>query len=515
MYITIPHGYEPGDEFPVYDASDAYLGVSRVPAGYYGGDRLEFYRSMLDTKKAARQGASMKQLRGAGDAVLSLALTVACIMLISKLVNWWRTRKRRARRPGADYPAVPSATDARDARRRQKDEENRRRAEAKASRDAAAQRAHREADARIRELRIMRKEEASSRKVWTTIRRGEAASLLAAVGRMRCARRLVAVTRAALIVQRASRFPGVIGLRRAMRKAFSCAAGALAAATRASDAADEAAEAADSHMCAWPLQRCFRTHRFRRGFYAVHVQRFCRVALARKRLVRLRWKAAKKRGRNAVVMWQRAWRARRPRARRRAAAALAGELLFAEEKSAYRKKRRETERKRKAREREKVRKRDGKEWLEKAAAANQAAETAADALWATLAQKEACAAILIAGARGPRADRVNGFYRACRQGGAAAPLLRQGVPPLRDEEGGHPGLGHRRLDGLRGRAGAGLGHVDDGGRRRSADGAPRLSGSGRERRFPAAVAHLRGGVDAHACGGRFCRSGVVRLLARI
>lgn len=103
------------------------------------------------------------------------------------------------------------------------------------------------------------------------------------------------------------------------------------------------------------------------------------------------------------------------------AAALAGDLLFAEEKSAYRKKRREAERKRKAREREKVRKRDGKEWLEKAAAANQAAETAADALWATLAQTEACAAILIAGARGPRADKVNGFYRACRK--AARPPL--------------------------------------------------------------------------------------------
>ena len=80
----------------------------------------------------------------------------------------------------------------------------------------------------------MRKEEAAGRKVWTAIKRHDAASLLASVGRVRCARRLVAVTRAALVVQRASRIPGVIGLRRAVRKAFDGAAGALAAATRAS-----------------------------------------------------------------------------------------------------------------------------------------------------------------------------------------------------------------------------------------------------------------------------------------
>ena len=33
MWITIPHGYLPGDDFPVYDASDTYLGTATVPAG--------------------------------------------------------------------------------------------------------------------------------------------------------------------------------------------------------------------------------------------------------------------------------------------------------------------------------------------------------------------------------------------------------------------------------------------------------------------------------------------------
>ena len=50
MWITIPHGYLPGDDFPVYDASDTYLGTATVPAGYYGGDQLEFFRSMLHKK---------------------------------------------------------------------------------------------------------------------------------------------------------------------------------------------------------------------------------------------------------------------------------------------------------------------------------------------------------------------------------------------------------------------------------------------------------------------------------
>ena len=70
MWITIPHGYLPGDDFPVYDASDTYLGT-RGPAGYYK-DQLEFYRSMLhkkrSTKKSAYGKTAAKQLRGAGDA---------------------------------------------------------------------------------------------------------------------------------------------------------------------------------------------------------------------------------------------------------------------------------------------------------------------------------------------------------------------------------------------------------------------------------------------------------------
>ena len=42
------------------------------------------------------------------------------IVLISKLVGWWRTRTRKVRKPGADYPSVPSASDARDAKGRQR-----------------------------------------------------------------------------------------------------------------------------------------------------------------------------------------------------------------------------------------------------------------------------------------------------------------------------------------------------------------------------------------------------------
>ena len=284
MWITIPHGYLPGDDFPVYDASDTYLGTATVPAGYYGGDQLEFYRSMLhkkrSTKKSAYGKTAAKQLRGAGDAAMSLAFTVVCIVLISKLVGWWRTRTRKTRKIGAAYPSVPSASEARDAKRRMREEQNAQRKAARASRDAAAQRARVEADLRSRELRAMRKEETACRKVWTAVKRRDAATLLASVGRVRCAKRLVAVTRAALVVQRASRVPGVIGLRRAVRKAHQCAFDALDAATRASEAADVAAEAADSHMCAWPLQRCFRGRTmFRRGYYVAYLQRFCRVAV--------------------------------------------------------------------------------------------------------------------------------------------------------------------------------------------------------------------------------------------
>ena len=309
MWITIPHGYLPGDDFPVYDASDTYLGTATVPAGYYGGDQLEFFRSMLHKKRTARKSKSAygktaaKQLRGAGDAAMSLAFTVICIVLISKLVGWWRTRKRKTRKIETAYPSVPSASEARDAKRRMREEQNAQRKAARASRDAAAQLARREADARSRELRAMRKEETACRKVWTAVKRRDAATLLASVGRVRCAKRLVAVTRAALVVQRASRVPGVIGLRRAVRKAHQCAFDALDAATRASEAADIAAEAADSHMCAWPLQRCFRAHMFRRGFYVAYLQRFCRVLLAKKRLAAKRRRAAHRRGRNAVVLW--------------------------------------------------------------------------------------------------------------------------------------------------------------------------------------------------------------------
>ena len=484
MWITIPHGYLPGDDFPVYDASDTYLGTATVPAGYYGGDQLEFFRSMLHKKRSTKNKSAYgktaaKQLRGAGDAAMSLAFTVVCIVLISKLVGWWRTRTRKVRKPGADYPSVPSAADAREAKRRLREEQNAQRKASRASRDAAAQRARMEADARSRELRAIRKEETQCRKVWTAVKRRDAATLLASVGRVRCAKRLVAVTRAALVVQRASRVPGVIGLRRAVRKAHQCAFDALDAATRASEAADEAAERADSHMCAWPLQRCFRAHMFRRGFYVAYLQRFCRVLLAKKRLAAKRRRAAQRRGRNAVVLWhdarvnavltsawssrrsvvvlcpwrrrrrgaarrrrardgaardrlvrrrQRAWRARRPQARRRAAAALAGELLFAEEKRLQRKKRREAERKARARENEKRRKSDRKGWLEKRAAANKAADAAADALWSTLARSEACAAIVIKGARGPRAEKVNGLYRASRKATR---------PPLFSSKGAH------------------------------------------------------------------------------
>ena len=123
MWITIPHGYLPGDDFPVYDASDTYLGTATVPAGYYGGDQLEFFRSMLHKKRSTKKSSAYgktaaKQLRGAGDAAMSLAFTVVCIVLISKLVGWWRTRKRKTRKIGADYPSVPSASEARDAKRR-------------------------------------------------------------------------------------------------------------------------------------------------------------------------------------------------------------------------------------------------------------------------------------------------------------------------------------------------------------------------------------------------------------
>ena len=290
MWITIPHGYLPGDDFPVYDASDTYLGTATVPAGYYGGDQLEFYRSMLHKKRTARKSAygktAAKQLRGAGDAAMSLAFTVVCIVLISKLVGWWRTRTRKVRKIETDYP-IPSASDARDAKRRQREEQNAQRKAARASR-ATPRRSARvcEADARSRELRAMRKEETQCRKVWTAVKRRDAATLLASVGRVRCAKRLVAVTRAALVVQRASRVPGVIGLRRAVRKAHQCAFDALDAATRASEAADEAAEQADSHMCAWPLERCFRAHAEFGGllFRREDLQRFCRVMLAKKRL---------------------------------------------------------------------------------------------------------------------------------------------------------------------------------------------------------------------------------------
>ena len=149
------------------------------------------------------------------------------------------------------------------------------------------------------------------------------------------------------------------------------------------------------------------------GVGAPRRRRRARDGAARDRLVRRR---------------QRAWRARRPQARKRAAAALAGELLFAEEKRLQRKKRREAERKQRARENEKRRKNDRKGWLEKRAAANRAADAAADALWATLARSEACAAIVIKGARGPRAEKVNGLYRASRKATR---------PPLFSSKGAH------------------------------------------------------------------------------
>ena len=139
MWITIPHGYLPGDDFPVYDASDTYLGTATVPAGYYGGDQLEFFRSMLHKKRTARKSKSAygktaaKQLRGAGDAAMSLAFTVICIVLISKLVGWWRTRKRKTRKIETAYPSVPSASEARDAKRRMREEQNAQRKAARAS----------------------------------------------------------------------------------------------------------------------------------------------------------------------------------------------------------------------------------------------------------------------------------------------------------------------------------------------------------------------------------------------
>ena len=139
MWITIPHGYLPGDDFPVYDASDTYLGTATVPAGYYGGDRLEFFRSMLHKKRSTKKSAyGANQLRGAGDAAMSLACTLVCIVLISKLVGWWRTRRRKTRKIDTAYPSVPSASEARDAKRRLREEQNAQRKAARASRDAAA-----------------------------------------------------------------------------------------------------------------------------------------------------------------------------------------------------------------------------------------------------------------------------------------------------------------------------------------------------------------------------------------
>ena len=423
---------------------------------------------------------------------MSLAFTVICIVLISKLVGWWRTRKRKTRKIETAYPSVPSASEARDAKRRMREEQNaQRKAGYRASRDAAAQLARREADRALPGAACdaqggdsmpqgLDRGQAARRGDAAGERRPRAVRQAPRGGHARRPRRAARVAR-----PRRHRTPA-----RPTHKADQCAFDALDAATRASEAADIAAERADSHMCAWPLQRCFRAHMFRRGFYVAYLQRALPCVVGQEAAREKTSGGAAMRGRNAVVLWHdarvpavptSAWSSRRsavvlccvdgvvarvdldarraarrasrslardgvvrrtarrdrlvpgargapPQARKRAAAALAGELLFAEEKRLQRKKRREAERKQRARENEKRRKNDRKGWLEKRAAANKAADAAADALWATLARSEACAAIVIKGARGPRAEKVNGLYRASRKATR---------PPLFSSKGAH------------------------------------------------------------------------------
>ncbi|KAH8052771.1 hypothetical protein JL722_9904 [Aureococcus anophagefferens] len=64
---------------------------------------------------------------------------------------------------------------------------------------------------------------------------------------------------------------------------------------------------------------------------------------------------------------------------------------------------------------------EGEDELAREAAA--AARRAAAALWSSLRHGDACAALAVAGAEGPRADRVNGVYRRSLAG--AAPLFRR------------------------------------------------------------------------------------------
>ena len=259
--------------------------------------------------------------------------------------------------------------------------------------------------------------------------RGQAAAraLLASVGRVRCAKRLVAVTRAALVVQRASRVPGVIGLRRAVRRRTSAHLMRWTPRRGPRSGGHRRRGGGLAHV-RLALRRCFRAHMFRRGASA------SRTASGRPRSVgqeaargvgqEAGAPARPQRGRALAARPGARGGAQARKARRRA---LAGALLAAEEKRLQRKKRREAEQQR-ARENEKRRKNDRKGWLEKRAAANRAADAAADALWATLARSEACAAIVIKGARGPRAEKVNGLYRASRKATR---------PPLFSSKGAH------------------------------------------------------------------------------
>ena len=391
-----------------YDGYDGYGDY-----GYDGGYGGNAYAS----RRASPPALVPEWVWKLGSMLVAAAVVCFGFFLVKNVNELLKTNRRSKARVA--LPTKPAVEDAKSRRRRERDERNAgRRREADAR--AAAERARRLAeDAARDEAKRMKAEEKASRQAATIALRSAAATTAQRRWRGALAARFAARVAAARYVQRAWRYPGVLGARRAVRKARRAAKEARRAAEKATAAAAAAARRARTGLLAWPLQARVRARVARRVAAATALERVARGNGGRAAAAAARARAATDRGSRACGVLARVWRDRLPRRRHLVEAA----RLIASERRDARDRARKAEQRRLSRDREAAKKRDKKVRDELAREAAAAARRAAAALWSSLRHGDACAALAVAGAGGPRADRVNGVYRRSLAG--AAPLFRR------------------------------------------------------------------------------------------
>ena len=357
----------------------------------------------------------------------TLGLAVALVLALPRVDAWLKTRSRRRKKvvKAADASSG-GASSARDEARRARDARNAGRRDAAARRDEAARRRRAEAEDARREAKLMRADETRCRRAWTMRRREAAATTCGRVCRAAVARRVVKARRrflkveaAAVVVQKAWRFPGPAGRCRAARNARAAAAGGADAAGLAARRAAAAASRAKAALRNWPAQIAAKAWLEGRFWAAADIQRRYRGVNARRRAGSLRSAAALARGLAAVALWQRAFRNRRgayegASRRKRAAAAFASEHLLADARREGIRRRKAEEARQRKKDAARVSRQARHVILEDKKRAQTAAKNAAAALWEALVASGAAAAVEVRSARGPRADRVNGLFRADR-----------------------------------------------------------------------------------------------------